>query len=105
MEIDKLKKFGEILTQEVRDRAMGEMEVRMGKDFSIIGSHEKDLYKKLCLTAIDETIFKFFVMLEENQDEINLVYQNDILVDISDGLGGDYLGDWIEDYSKYKSVI
>ncbi len=103
MKNDILESFGKLLVKEVRDRAMKAMEMGM-QDFYIDDS-QKELFEKISLTAIDRTIFKLFVMLEENEDELNLSYQNNVLIDISDGLGGEYLGDWIDNYSKYKSVI
>lgn len=107
-----LQGFGKILITDVRDAVMstmamdyhGRFNTPESKNFQKLLAENnipEELFNHICLKTIDEVIFKLLVAFEENHPELIVHYLGTDLAAISDGLGGDFLGDWIPDHSAY----
>lgn len=113
--------LGKCLVEQVRDRSIDKFDktlhgtlrsplaLELNKNLSKFSSEEQELIRKLIVNSIDETVYNFLWMLEENTDRFNLFYNNDKgstenVVHASDGLSGEIFSEdgWIATYSKYK---
>lgn len=121
MKIDTpLEKFGNILITQVRDQAItqydktvagkmiSDISPTLSKDLSNFTEEQLLLIRKLIVGSIDSVIYNFLWMLEDNEDEIELIYSDETkkinINQLSDGLSGEIFTEdgWIAKYSKYK---
>ncbi len=112
--------FGQKIMKNVRDQAIFEFESTLsGKMKSVNARYlhsslsdfdEKkiDILRKFVLTSIDDVIYQFLNLLEQNETNLKLIISDRNIeknvVSISDGLSGELFSEdgWIEKYSKYK---
>lgn len=111
----KLDYFGKILIENVRDRSINQMELRINgrmkdedskKIYSRIQQLNKEqveLIEEMIPKIIDLTLHNMLFMFEQ-YPEIKLLIEKDDLNEESDGLAGElYTEDgWIERFSKNK---
>lgn len=109
---DVLQGFGKILMTDVRDAALstmamdyhGRFNTPESKNFQKLLAENnipEELFNHICLKTIDAVIFQLLVTIEENHPELIVHYLGEDLAAISDGLGGDFLVDWIPGHSAY----
>jgi len=110
--------FGKILISEVRDSAYEKYLLKKQGYFN--AAHQKklsDLFQKITdhqaldeiiLHVIDSTLFKFLVMLEQNE----ITLQNEELGELNPLFDSDSFpaelwtkGGWIQKFSKYKTSL
>lgn len=110
---DILNGFGASLMTSVRDRSIDRFEkiqsgslkapkaIELHDLLSQFSIEQQSIIKKLIIESVDNTIFNFLFMFEENEDKKILV--SDINInEISDGLSGELFSDdgWISRFSK-----
>lgn len=111
-----LNLFGELLMKEVRDTSIQEMDkIIDGKMKGEIAEKiqseltqlegNKEMLKKIIPSIIDRTLDSLLFCIEENP-EIELLYNGENLVDLSDGLSGELYSDdgWIKKYSREREM-
>ncbi len=108
--------FGKMLMKNVRDKVIEGMQevmdgnvkapslVKLFKKIEDCSDEQKDAIKMLLKEAVDECLFEFMVMLDENPETVNLVIyngqENSVLHDEYDDLH-ELLFDWFDYYSNY----
>ncbi|MDR2951075.1 MAG: hypothetical protein LBV71_17955 [Prevotella sp.] len=117
---DKLNTFGELLIENVRDRTIdkynriieGKMKdansLKLHTFISQLDENAKSILHRVIMDTIDNQLFNTLTLFEQNEEYLvgylgeKEVFHN--LVDESDGLAGELLGDdgWIKKYSKYE---
>lgn len=111
-----LNLFGELLMKEVRDTSIqemdkiidgkmkGEIAEKIQSELTPLEGNE-EILKKIIPSIIDRTLDSLLFCIEENP-EIELLYNGENLVDLSDGLSGELYSDdgWIKKYSKEREL-
>jgi hypothetical protein len=111
---DKLNGFGELLMKDVRDisirtmdkiidgRMKGEIAKKIQEELETIDEKE-EILKKIVPYIVDRTLDNLLFCLEQNS-EIELLYEEENIVQLSDGISGELYSDdgWIARYSKER---
>ncbi len=120
-----LNEFGKALMEGTRDEAVLDVEMILSGKTShpvrrkvyestlSFTEEQKKILRKFILDSIDNALFHFFRLLDEHEELDLIKYQDEekknylSLKNISDGLGGDLVGEdgWIEKYSKYPPSV
>lgn len=109
-----LDKFGKALIRSVRDRSIekfdkistGSLKSQKALELHEITKQFNDEQKKairqLVIETIDNSLFNFLDMIEQNEDDINLIVSGKDINKLSDGLSGELFTEdgWIEKFSN-----
>ena len=113
---DNLEFFGEIFISEVRDRTIRIFDKRieglmndkasqdLHKEIQSLNSSQQEIVNTIVYQVTDLCIHNILSMFEEHE-ELKLLFGNDNLIDMSDGLAGELYTDdgWIKKYSKQRT--
>lgn len=112
--------LGQKIMKNVRDQVIFEFESTLSgkmKSANAISLHRSlsdfeekqiDTLKEFVLTSIDDAIYQFLNLLEQDENSLKLLISDGNMeknvVTISDGLSGELFSDdgWIAKFSKYK---
>lgn len=116
---EETKILGEQYIKMVRDDTIKtlEMDVERGETYGglsklynvcdLNNEKFKSIIKASVIEYLDAALMSIFELLEENSTTIKLAVDSGSgfkdVVELSDGLGGDYI-DWIDQYSKYPKA-
>ncbi len=110
---DRLNDLGSTIMKLVRDRSIDKFDgirsgslrsqraIELHKLLSSFDEQQKEIIKTLVIECVDNTIFNFLFMFEEDQDK-ELFVSGINANDISDGLSGELFTEdgWIAKFSK-----
>ena len=100
-----ISRFEDILNGKLKSKELIELTNKLN-DFN---EPEREFIKKLVITVVDNVIYNFLNMLEENEDTLTLLVNNEggekeDIVGLSDGLSGELFTNdgWIGKFSHYR---
>ncbi len=100
-----ISRFEDILNGKLKSKELMELTNKLN-DFN---EPEREFIKKLVITVVDNVIYNFLNMLEENEDTLTLLVNNEggekeDIVGLSDGLSGELFTNdgWIGKFSHYR---
>ncbi len=100
-----ISRFEDILNGKLKSKELIELTNKLN-DFN---EPEREFIKKLVITVVDNVIYNFLNMLEENEDTLTLLVNNEgggeeDFVGLSDGLSGELFTNdgWIGKFSHYR---
>lgn len=100
-----ISRFEDILNGKLKSKELIELTNKLN-DFN---EPEREFIKKLVITVVDNVIYNFLNMLEENEDTLTLLVNNEggekeDIVGLSDGLSGELFTNdgWIDKFSHYS---
>ncbi len=100
-----ISRFEDILNGKLKSKELIELTNKLN-DFN---EPEREFIKKLVITVVDNVIYNFLNVLEENEDTLTLLVNNEggekeDIVGLSDGLSGELFTNdgWIGKFSHYR---
>ncbi len=100
-----ISRFEDILNGKLKSKELIELTNKLN-DFN---EPEREYIKKLVITVVDNVIYNFLNVLEENEDTLTLLVNNEggekeDIVGLSDGLSGELFTNdgWIGKFSHYR---